>query len=152
MAQTIGEVRRIMADLRPSILDDLGILPAMNWFCREYQKNYSHLAIQKQIGISEEDVPDLLKIVIFRILQEAMNNIAKHSQASLVQLALQKAKQRLELTIQDNGRGYRPDETMKGFGLSTMRERAELSGGTFSVQSTEGKGTIVRASWPLGGD
>jgi len=87
---------------------------------------------------------------MFRISQEALTNIARHSGASLVDLALQKAGGRVELTIQDNGRGFRPDEIVKGLGLSTMRERAELTGGTFSVESAQGKGTTIRASWPLG--
>jgi len=149
LAQTLGEVRRIMADLRPSILDDLGIIPALNWFCREYEKTYSHISVEKQIGISEGEVPDSLKTVIFRISQEAMNNIAKHSKASLVNLSVQKVGERMGLTIQDNGYGFQTDEIAKGFGLSTVRERAELSGGTFAVHSTEGKGTIIRASWSL---
>jgi PAS domain S-box-containing protein len=149
LSQTIGEVRRIMADLRPSILDDLGILPALSWFCREYEKTYSHLSVDKKIGISEEDVPNSLKTVIFRISQEAMSNVARHSEASLVGLGLHKTGDRLELTIQDNGHGFQPSEAMKGLGLSTMRERAELAGGTFTIQSTSGKGTIIRASWPL---
>ena len=85
-----NEVRRIMADLRPSILDDLGIIAAMNWFCREYQKTYSHISVENQIGVSEHEVPDSLKTPIFRISQEAMNNIAKHSKASLVNLSLRK--------------------------------------------------------------
>ena len=150
LAQTIGEVRRIMADLRPSILDDLGIMPALNWLCREFETTYSHFSVEKQIGISEDEIPDFLKIVMFRISQEALTNIARHSGASLVDLALQKAGGRVELTIQDNGRGFRPDEIVKGLGLSTMRERAELTGGTFSVESAQGKGTTIRASWPLG--
>jgi PAS domain S-box-containing protein len=149
LMQTLGEVRRIMADLRPSILDDLGILPALNWFCREYEKTYSHLSVEKRIGIAEEEVPDFLKTVIFRISQEAMNNIAKHSKASLVDLSLQKVGERVELTIQDNGHGFQNQEIAKGLGLSTMRERTELSGGTFAIQSIAGKGTIIRASWPL---
>jgi PAS domain S-box-containing protein len=150
LAQTIGEVRRIMADLRPSILDDLGIMPALNWLCREFETTYSHFSVEKQIGISEDEIPDFLKIVMFRISQEALTNIARHSGASLVDLALQKAGGRVELTIQDNGSGFRPDEIVKGLGLSTMRERAELTGGTFSVESAQGKGTTIRASWPLG--
>jgi len=77
LAQIIGEVRRIMADLRPSILDDLGILPALNWFCREYEKTYSQISVQKEMGISEDEVPDSLKTAIFRISQEALNNVAK---------------------------------------------------------------------------
>jgi signal transduction histidine kinase len=138
-----------MADLRPSILDDLGILPALNWFCREYEKTYSQISVQKEMGISEDEVPDSLKTAIFRISQEALNNVAKHSEASLVDLSLQKVGERVELTIQDNGNGFEPAKIAKGFGLSTMRERAELSGGTFAVHSTAGKGTILQASWPL---
>jgi PAS domain S-box-containing protein len=149
LAQTIGEVRRIMADLRPSILDDLGVLPALNWLCREYEKTYSQITIEKQIGLSEGAFPESLKIVMFRISQEALTNIAKHSKASLVNLSIQKAEDRLELAIQDNGHGFQTEEIERGVGLSTMRERAELTGGTFSVESAQGKGTTIRASWPL---
>jgi signal transduction histidine kinase len=62
-----NEVRRIMADLRVSILDDLGIIAAMNWFCREYQKTYSHISVENQIGVSEPEMPDSLKTPIFRV-------------------------------------------------------------------------------------
>ena len=147
--EIIDDVRRIMVDLHPSILDDLGIIPAMNWFCREYQKTYSHIAVENQIGISEDQVPDLLKTPIFRISQEAMNNIAKHSKASLVTLDLRERNGTIELTIQDNGQGFDLETAGRGMGLSTMRERAELSGGSFTIESAEGKGTTVRASWPL---
>jgi signal transduction histidine kinase len=143
------EVRRIMADLRPSILDDLGIIAAVNWFCREYQKTYSHISVEKQIGVSEDEVPDSLKTPIFRISQEAMNNIAKHSKATLVNLRLQKANGEIELTIQDNGEGFDPGIVKKGLGLSTMRERADLSGGTFDLESAKGKGAFIRVSWPI---
>ena len=78
-----------------------------------------------------------------------MNYTAKHSKASLVKLSIQKVGGMMELAIQDNGRGFQTEEITKGFGLSTMRERAELSGGTFAIQSTDRKGTIIRASWPL---
>ena len=145
--QTIGETRRIMADLRPSILDDLGLIAAINWFCREYPKTYSHIAVHCEIGLSEEDIPDSLKTPIFRISQEALNNIAKHSQAGRVNLSLLEEDDRIQLTVQDNGRGFDLDKVVKGLGLSTMRERAELSGGTFAVESGE-EGTIIRASWP----
>ena len=144
-----NEVRRIMADLRPSILDDLGIIAAMNWFCREYQKTYSHISVKHQIGISEHEVPDSLKTPIFRISQEALNNIAKHSQASLVNLRLQTTNSGIELTIQDNGQGFHLNIVRKGMGLSTMRERAQLSGGSFELESGIGKGTTIRASWTI---
>ena len=144
-----NEVRRIMVDLRPSILDDLGIIAAMNWFCREYQKTYSHISVENQIGISEHEVPDSLKTPIFRISQEAMNNIAKHSQASFVNLSLRKEDDKIQLMIQDNGEGFDLETGRKGMGLSTMRERAQLSGGSFDLESTIGKGTIIRVSWTL---
>jgi PAS domain S-box-containing protein len=144
-----NEVRRIVADLRPSVLDDLGIIAAMSWFCREYEKTYSHISVEKRIGISESEVPEPLKTPIFRISQEAMNNIAKHSQASLVSVDFQQRDSGIELTIQDNGKGFHPDSVRKGLGLSTMRERAQLSGGAFGLESASGKGTIIRVSWPL---
>jgi len=142
------ETRRIMSDLRPSVLDDLGIVPAMNWFCREYQKTYSHISVEKEIDLSENEVSDSLKTAIFRVSQEAMNNVAKHSQATVVNLDLRKANNGIELTIRDNGQGFDLDTTTRGLGLSTMRERAELSGGAFDLESAIGKGTIIRVSWP----
>ncbi len=149
MMEINNEVRRIMADLRPSILDDLGIIPAIDWFCREYQKIYSHISLEKQIGIPEQEVPDSLKTPIFRISQEAMNNIAKYSKASLVNLSLRKENSEILLTIQDNGQGFDLNSVRKGLGLSTMRERAELSGGSFALESRIGKGTIIRVSWQI---
>ncbi len=143
------ETRRIMSDLRPSVLDDLGIVPAMNWFCREYQKTYSHIRVEKQIDLSENEVTDSLKTAIFRISQEAMNNIAKHSQATVVNFGLRKGNTGIELTIQDNGQGFELDTTRRGLGLSTMRERTELSGGACSVESVKGTGTTIRCLWPL---
>jgi PAS domain S-box-containing protein len=145
----IEDVRRIITDLRPSILDDLGIIAATHWFCREFEKTYSHIGVEKQIAISENQIPDSLKTPIYRICQEAMSNIVKHGKASLVNLCIQKVERRIELTIEDNGRGFEVDNVMKGFGLSTMRERAEFSGGTFAIESRAGKGTVIRASWPL---
>jgi PAS domain S-box-containing protein len=149
VTQINSEVRRIMADLRPSVLDDLGIIAALNWFCREYRKSYSPVSVVNQIGVEEREVPDSLKTPIFRISQEAMNNIAKHSQASLVNFSLQKTDYGIELAIQDNGQGFCLDTAKKGMGLITMRERAQLSEGSFELQSAIGKGTTIRVSWPL---
>ena len=107
------EVRRIMSDLRPSILDDLGIIPAMNWFCREYEKTYSHISLEKKIDICENDLNDSLKTAIFRITQEATNNIAKHSKPTAVNFVLQRRDRGLELTISDNGQGFDPTPPKK---------------------------------------
>jgi len=151
--EAIEEVRRIQTDLRPPILDDLGILATIGWFCREFQAIYTGIRIETQINIQENEVPELLKIVIYRVLQEAMNNIAKHSKADLLNLCLTKTDGQLELLIQDNGQGFDVEEALaldqarRGLGLSSMRERTELSGGAFSIESARGKGTTVRAVW-----
>jgi signal transduction histidine kinase len=153
--QSIEEVRRIAMDLRPSVLDDLGILATLAWFCREFQKTYPGIHIKKQTDIQEHEVPEFLKAVAYRIAQEALNNILKHSKADLVSLSLRKTNNAIELTIQDNGQGFDVQEvlsmesSMRGLGLSSMRERAELSGGSFVIESARGKGTVIRASWPI---
>ena len=151
----IEEARRIQLALRPSMLDDLGILATITWLCREFQTTFPSVYIETQIEIQEDEVPNPLKTVIYRILQEAMNNISKHSKAYLVSLSLRKKGNKIELAIQDNGRGFDVEEALsvagpgRGLGLTSMRERTELSGGSFAMESTRGKGTIIRANWPL---
>jgi PAS domain S-box-containing protein len=153
--KTIEEVRRIVKDLRPSILDDLGILATITWFCREFQKVYSRIQIEKQIDITENDIPPPLKTIIYRLLQEALNNVAKHSQADQVYLSIHKQPDEIELRVKDNGRGFDLEKTIsltpsqRGFGLASMRERTELSGGRFDIQSKIGKGTTISAVWSL---
>jgi len=154
--ESIEEVRRIQMDLRPSTLDDLGILATTDWFCREFEKIYSTIHIEKLINIHENEVPAHLRTAIFRVMQEALNNIAKHSKADLVHLSLQKTDGTIELAIQDNGQGFNLMEVLsvegskRGLGLTSMRERTELSGGSFVVESTRGRGTVIRALWPMG--
>ncbi|MGD9304007.1 MAG: PAS domain S-box protein [Desulfobacterales bacterium] len=153
--KTIEEVRGIVKDLRPSILDDLGILATITWFCREFQNVYSNIRITKKIEITENDIPPPLKTIIYRLLQEALNNVSKHSQADQVYLSLHKQPDDIELLIKDNGRGFDLEKTIsrvpsqRGFGLASMRERAELSGGRFDIQSKIGKGTTINVSWKL---
>jgi signal transduction histidine kinase len=150
---TVEEVRRITMDLRPSTLDDLGILATIGWFCREFQETYATVRIEKEIGLGESDIPESLKIVIYRVLQEALNNVAKHSGADSVTIFLTKRDNTLELTIEDNGCGFDLKEAFdidgskRGFGLGSMKERTELSGGSFSLESIRRKGTTVQASW-----
>ncbi|MFV9691581.1 MAG: histidine kinase [Desulfobacteria bacterium] len=152
--QAIEEVRRIHTDLRPSILDDLGILTTINWFCREFRMIYSDIRIEKEVAVQENEVPEPLKMVIFRVLQEAMNNIAKHSDADFVRLCFRKTDSAIALTVEDNGRGFDPEEALslknseKRFGITSMKERTELTGGSFAIKSTPRAGTAISASWP----
>jgi PAS domain S-box-containing protein len=155
--EAVEEVRTISRNLRPSILDDLGILATISWFCREVEDTYSGIRIHKRINIKEDDVPDSLKTVIFRLLQEAVNNVTKHARANSIDLSLEGTDERIELTIEDNGMGFDLEKELAegrlkdGIGLSSMRERTELSNGSFLIESNKGAGTRVRASWFLRG-
>ncbi len=150
----IEEVRRSYTDLRPPMIDNLGILATIGWFCREFEETCPGIRIEKQVDIEESEFSDMLKITIFRILQEAFNNILKHSNADLVRLSLRKIEGTKELAIEDNGSGFDPkdllsrEDSRKGIGLTSMRERTELSGGSFAIESIRGKGTTIRVSWP----
>lgn len=151
---TIDEARRIMTDLRPSILDDLGIIITISWFCRKFQKIYSSISIHEDVTAEEGDIPENLKIVIFRVIQEAFNNIAKHSKADRVYLSLSTTEDSIELTIEDKGEGFDPHSILsksnsgKGLGITSMKERTELSGGSFAISSVPGEGTVIRSRWP----
>ena len=98
-------------------------------------------------------MPESLKIAVFRIIQEALQNTAKHSRAEFVDVTLRENAGQIELLVEDKGIGFDPEAILskqeRGLGLSTMRERAELSGGSFEIDSTAGEGTSIRASWPL---
>jgi len=152
--QSIDEVRRIIMDLRPSMLDDLGLVATISWFCREFESVYTNITITKQIEAEEKDIPPALKIVIYRIMQEALNNAAKHSRNNSVKVYLKKNRDSLELTIEDNGTGFdlkkiqSRDSNRKGMGLASMKERAQLSGGTFDIQSGYETGTKIKVLWP----
>jgi signal transduction histidine kinase len=152
LKNSIEDVRRISMAIRPSMLDDLGIVSTLKWFCREYEQIYTNIEINRKIEINESDIPDAIKVVIYRLIQEAMNNIAKHAGASKVDLVLNKLKNGLYLEISDNGHGFNhqnytlSESSMRGLGLISMQERAKSTGGSFSIQSSE-KGTSIIVEW-----
>ncbi len=156
--EAIEEVRRITADLRPGILDDLGILATINWLCRRFQILHDATHIDTHIELQESEIPEPLKIVIFRLLQESLNNAVKHANARLVSVWLAKTDDGIALTVSDNGSGFdtvqvlKNESTDRGFGLISMRERVKLSGGRFTIESFPGKGTTISALWPLSQD
>jgi len=148
------EVRRISMALRPSTLDDLGFLATITWFTREFTNTHPGIAVEKILPIEESQIPEELKITLFRILQEATNNAAKYSHAQHITLSLSLKEEILSLTVMDDGIGFDPSLNRKpdvsgGYGLHSMKERAELSGGSFLIASTPGKGTQITAWWPV---
>lgn len=156
--ETIKETKRISAHLRPTILDDLGLLATIEWYTRQFQRSYGGVAISYNAEVSEDDVPEPIKINIYRIIQESLSNAERHGNASHIKLALEfcDGKRSISLVIEDNGRGFEVAELelekdpMSGYGLTAMRERCEIFGGSFHLDSKPGKGTRVNAILPLG--
>jgi signal transduction histidine kinase len=149
----LSDVRRVSTELRPSILDDLGILPTLSWFFREFETACSDIAVEKVFNVAEHEVPVPLQITLYRILQEATNNIVKHARASRIRVRLERVGEMLNLMIEDNGCGFDPDSIhwiegqCRGLGLLGMRKRASLSGGSYHIESAPGQGTRIKVSW-----
>ena len=158
LAETIKDCKRISASLRPEIIDDRGLLPTINWHIRQFSQHYSQIQIIRQIDVNEQEVPELLKIVIYRVIQEALNNAAMHSKADTIYVRLKKTGNYVEAEVEDNGCGFDFNEAlnrsdrMSGFGLKSMRERVEIIGGSFSMHSLSGTGTCIRIAFPVGDD
>ena len=153
---TIQETRLISARLRPSMLDDLGLVSTINWYCRKFRNYCPQIHVKKLLEIEEKEVPDQLKVVIYRILQEAMHNVARHSDADRVRISLKRSGNELALSVEDNGCGLEVERVcmnhdyMGGYGMANMRERAETCGGRLEVASEPGAGTAVHLTLPIG--
>jgi PAS domain S-box-containing protein len=152
LGDCVGEVRGIIEGLRPSVLEDLGVTNAVNSYCAKFQSLNHGIGVAREITAQERDIPKGLKIVIYRILQEALNNVSKHSRAKTVKVSLRRKEEGIELGIEDDGAGFdvedsQPQGLGHGIGLSSMKERALLSGGSISIQSRKGRGTALIVSW-----
>ncbi len=152
--KAVDELRRIVAALRPGILDELGLLPALNWLSEHTLK-----AMGISVTIDSEALPERLpgeiETILFRIAQEAMNNVARYSQAANVYINLRMNRDKLKLTIADDGKGFEQSSSASspgyhhGLGLGSMQERAALTGGEVSLESTLGQGTTVHVLIPI---
>ncbi len=154
LQRSIDETRAIYMGLKPMILAEYGILATLEWFRQELLKLYPNQHIELETAIGEEEIPDNLKIAIFRIVQEALNNYFKHGNGEWVDVRIALIQDMIELEISDDGVGMDLDyimesSTAKSLGLIGMRERAERTGGKFTMNSTPGAGTTVRVCWPL---
>jgi PAS domain S-box-containing protein len=144
----LQEVRRFSRDLRPSILDDLGLMPALEWLVEELKSNYGIDASLIKSGEERRLSPEA-ELLFFRIVQESLTNIQKHSQATKAEIKVEFAPEIFSVTISDNGVGFNPPENIGGLlqsgklGLAGMAERVQLLGGNIRVASDPGHGTIV---------
>ncbi|MHC1725789.1 MAG: response regulator [Syntrophobacteraceae bacterium] len=152
----VERVRNMYTQLTPTALYDLGITATLNWYCREFESRNPEIEVDRDFELLEEDIPTELKLVIFRIVQEAMENVAAHSRADSASLSLVRQDGLLRLNIGDDGEGFDVAQAMSlagdsaGLGLMSMKRRAELSGGSIQIESGEGSGTLVRVVWPIG--
>jgi PAS domain S-box-containing protein len=150
----IAEIRRAIFALRPVALDEVGFFPALHQLAADFD-NLHQFYVDLHISGAEEHLPPALELPLFRIVQEALSNVGKHAQASLVWISLDLTEDEVvRLTVRDNGLGFDPDsleETVHGghLGLKHMRERVEKAGGTLVVDSQPGQGTEVRVVLPL---
>lgn len=147
MAETSLEaVRNIALLLRPPMLDDLGLVPALEWQAREVSKR---TGIQVRVLATDIDdaLPDEQKTCIYRVVQESLNNSVRHSRARAVRVELHGRGRNIQLAVSDDGAGFDPNER-RGSGLLGMAERVRRAGGTFQVESEAGKGTLLSVSLP----
>ena len=150
----LDDVRHISMSLHPSTLDDLGVLATIGWLAREFKGSYPQLNLETSIDVCEAEIPVPAKTAIYRIIQEALNNVLMHAHARNVSLTLRDRRGDFELIIHDDGIGFASSqvagvsEAVRGVGLPSMRERAETSGGRFALHSEIGRGTTIRAVWP----
>ncbi|MGD0496957.1 MAG: ATP-binding protein [Bryobacteraceae bacterium] len=144
---TLGAARDMALLLRPSMLDDLGLVPALEWQAREVGKRSGVRVRVAAEGVSE-DLPEQHKTCIYRAVQEALHNCVRHAGARDATITVRQEPERLSLSVEDNGKGFDPLR-QRGLGLIGMQERVSGLGGVFRVESVSGRGTTVRISLPL---
>jgi signal transduction histidine kinase len=144
---SIRSIRNMALLLRPSMLDDLGLIPALRWQAREVSKRTS-MEVTVATELDSEDLPDDYKTCIYRIVQEALHNCSRHSNATTIRVRVEQKAGMLLLSIQDDGKGFDVSQS-KGLGLLGIEERVAQLGGTFHVRSGPGIGTIVTVELPF---
>jgi len=150
IASAMGDVRRICMGLRPPMLDDLGVVSAIDWFCTDLQRVATSMEVVQQVRASEVDIPSPIKVAVFRIVQEACGNACKHAAARRLSVHLDTDAEGIRLEIADDGAGFDPasvKRSARGFGLASMRERALMTNGRLTISSKRGQGSRISAVW-----
>lgn len=150
--ETAESIRAISRNLRPRILDELGAASALQWFCGDFAETYPQLTLAVEVEVKDQNVPERLTTVIYRSAQELLNNVAKHAKARSVVVRLALEERVLTLQVRDDGvgvEGASAESRRHGAGLRNLRERAQMTGGEFSVTRAPGLGTLAQLSWRL---
>lgn len=154
VSHTLTEVRNLALQLRPSALDDLGLADALDHYIADCCRHYGlHIEFTAH-GLDEQRLPPPVETALYRIVQEALTNVARHAQAQLASVLLERRGAEIILIVEDNGQGFDPDAVNKRgqrLGLYGIRERAELLGGKMTIESAPGQGTSLFVTIPLNG-
>jgi len=152
--QTLEQTRELSLDLRPSMLDDLGLVPTLRWYVNRYAKRFD-LEVEFEALDLEDRLPAQMETVLYRVAQEALTNIARHAQANRVSLHLERQESAVRTVIEDNGRGFEVENlasreaAVGGVGLLGIRERVVSLGGRFNIESHPGQGTRLTIEIPV---
>ncbi len=145
--KTVNQVRDLALLLRPSMLDDFGLVPALNWHAREATKR-TGMNVLVDAGDEADDLPDEHKTCIYRLVQEAINNSARHASARTIEVEVRREPDRVRLSVRDDGTGF-DTRFVRGMGLLGMEERVRRLGGRIEIDSQLGRGTVIRAELPV---
>jgi signal transduction histidine kinase len=148
--ENVAKVRNMALLLRPAMLDELGMVPALRWHAREVARR-TGLKVKMIADEINDDLPDSHRTCIYRVVQEALNNCVKHSKASEVRVVIHRDGEGLSISVQDDGAGFDPEHN-KGLGLLGMMERVAGAGGRFHIESQPGRGTTLSIFFPLEND
>lgn len=152
--EAVDDVRKISRNLSPSVLDEFGICVAIDMLCKEVASEAATVDINCRSCVDEIGLPEIVKVAIYRVVQEALNNVQKYASARHVEVAVTAGIEEVSLLVRDDGAGFDAAEVLetsdqrRGLGLLSMRERVEATGGEFRLQTSPGSGTAIHATWP----
>jgi signal transduction histidine kinase len=150
LGKTVESVRSIAEDLRPGMLDDLGLAAAIEWQAEKFQER-NNIQCELRMNRDEFELDDRVATSVFRIVQEALTNVVRHAAASKVFVVLEQRADEIHLEISDDGKGFQAGPKKRSYGLLGIRERVNMLGGSVDIHSQPAAGTTVRASIPLHG-
>jgi len=157
LRETLANVRRISAELVPSTLEDLGLVATVEWLSRQIRESHPDLRIDLQLDVDESLISPTLKVDLFRIIEEALFNAARHARASRVGVTLLASRTQIRLNIEDDGYGFdaalrrHGDRDFMGVGLHSIGSRIDATNGSLQLESMPGAGTSIVATWPTDG-
>ena len=150
--QAIEEIRRLVADLRPLKLDDLGLVPTLRGLVKDFSRKFNIVVMLEKVRLLRR-LPSDIETVVYRIVQEALTNVAKHAKATEVFITLERVKDRVHVRVMDDGIGFDAATVSKRrarrFGLAGIQERVDLMEGNFQILSRKGRGTEISVEIPL---